>query len=71
MANFSLGFSTIFPLPPFCFVEYSITAPAQAHVSAGLKLGRDHMRFFSHPSRAEISIKTGLEIMARAETLSM
>ena len=39
MANFSLGWksstglSTFFPLPPFCFVEYSVNAPAQTHVS--------------------------------------
>ena len=33
MASFSPGLSTIFPLPPFCFVEYSVNAPAQTHVS--------------------------------------
>ena len=33
MASFSPGLSTIFPLPPFCFVEYSFNAPAQTHVS--------------------------------------
>ena len=22
----------VFPLPPFCFVKYTITAPVQAHV---------------------------------------
>ena len=34
MASFSLGFSTRFPFLPFCFVEYTITAPAQHHVLA-------------------------------------
>ena len=54
MASFGTGLSTFFPLLPFCFVEYSVNATAQTHVSTRAEiLLRLYMRFFSLPARDE------------------
>ena len=55
MASFSPGLSTIFPLPPFCFIEYSVNAPASTHVStrAERNIFCDYMRVFSPSARDE------------------
>ena len=53
MASFSSGLRKIFSLPPFCFVEYSVNAPAQIQVSTRAEILLRLHEVFNLPARAE------------------